>query len=550
MSGPGSWGQRAHRVPHRSYDAVVIGAGMAGLTAATRLAQAGRTVLVLEKNTWVGGYAHGFSQDGFHWDHGGHIFLAYRLGAQAREVFERLRLDEAVEMRPIRQNYRCVFPDDALTIPDDLASAAEAFTERFPAEGEGIRRVLATMEAMIGQVDRYVPAFRVSDGRRRLIDPVLEQVQRPLLGSTMGALAAKLPLPGRALLRYQRRTLADLLDDNLRDPRLKAYFSMLSAGIGTGPRTLSAVIAGVFFIHALRTMWLPLGGFNRLALRTAELCERYGGEVRTGCEVTRLLVEDGRVTGVETGEGDLIRAKVVISASDARRTLLEMLEPGMVPQRLRECLPKLALTPSIFQVHLGVNLDLAPYRDRLERLNFVYPHDDIERAMGHFAAGDYRQAAYFAYVATLHQREMAPLGGHSLKLEAYTTLESAGIDWKRDADDIADSFIVRTERLIPGLSRRIVTRAIRTPEDLAADTGNSQGAFAGWAFTPELVSRARPPQRRVAPGLYLAGHWTTPAAGVPWVMLSGFNTANAVLVELAGQGSASIPGQARPEVSR
>jgi phytoene dehydrogenase-like protein len=64
------------------------------------------------------------------------------------------------------------------------------------------------------------------------------------------------------------------------------------------------------------------------------------------------------------------------------------------------------------------------------------------------------------------------------------------------------------------------------------------------------MSRSRPPQRRVAPGLYLAGHWTTPAAGVPWVMLSGFNTANAVLLELAKQGSADIPGQARPEVSR
>lgn len=522
---------------------IVVGAGMAGLTAATRLAQAGRSVLVLEKNTWVGGYAHGFSQDGFHWDHGGHIFLAYRLGAQAREVFGRLHLDDVVEMRPIRQNYRCVFPDDALTIPDDLAGAAQAFTERFPAEGEGIRRVLLTMEAMIEQVDRYVPAFRVSDGRRRLVDPVLEQVQRPLLGKAMGRVAAKVPLPGRALLRYQRRTLADLLDDNLRDPRLKAYFSMLSAGIGTGPRSLSAVIAGVFFLHALRTMWLPLGGFNRLALRTAELCARYGGEVRTGCEVTRLLVEDGSVTGVETGERDLIRAKAVVSACDARRTLLEMLEPGLLPQRLRDSLPTLALTPSIFQVHLGVNLDLAPYRDRLERLNFVYPHDDIQRGMEHFPAGDYHKAAYFAYVATLHQRELAPIGGHSIKLESYTTLDAAGIDWKRDADDIADSFVARTESLIPGLSRRIVTRAIRTPEDLAADTGNAQGAFAGWAFTPELLSRSRPRQRRVAPGLYLAGHWTTPAAGVPWVMLSGFNTANAVLLELAGRKPSTTPSQ-------
>ena len=68
-----------------TYDAIVIGSGAAGLTCATRLAQAGVKVALLEKNEWIGGYSHGFSQDGFYWDHGGHIFLAYRLGAQARE---------------------------------------------------------------------------------------------------------------------------------------------------------------------------------------------------------------------------------------------------------------------------------------------------------------------------------------------------------------------------------------------------------------------------------------------------------------------------------
>lgn len=518
------------------YDVVVVGSGIAGLSAATHLAQNGLRVALLEKNTWLGGYAHGFSQDGFYWDHGGHIFLAYRLGAQARQVLRRLHLDEHVEMRPIHQSYRCVFPDDALTMPGDISEAADALADRFPAERDGIGRVLLTLERLIDQVDQFVPAFRVSDGRRRAIDPVLEQLQRPVLGRLASRLPRVQRLPGGDLLKYQRRSYADLLDDNIRDPRLKAYLSMFSAGIGAGPETVSAVIAGVFFVHALRTMWLPVGGFGGLAEKTAALFESYGGTLHTGAEVSRVLVENGRAVGVETAAGQRVRARAVISACDARRTLLEMIDPALLPAPLRTALPRLPLTPSIFQVHLGVDMDLTPYRAALERLNFVYPHDDVERAMGLFPAGDYASAPYFAYVATLHQKELAPGGRHSMKLESYTTLDAAGIDWERDKEKIAASFVSRAAVLIPGLPSHIVTQVLRTPRDLLRDTGNSQGAFAGWAFTPDLLSRRRPQQRTSVPGLYLAGHWTTPAAGVPWVMLSGFNTATTVLTDLARPG--------------
>jgi len=73
----------------------------------------------------------------------------------------------------------------------------------------------------------------------------------------------------------------------------------------------------------------------------------------------------------------------------------------------------------------------------------------------------------------------------------------------------------------------------RTPLDLQRDKGNAEGAFAGWSFAPEQLSRGRPFQRTPVPGLYLAGHWTTPSAGVPWVMLSGYNTAAMVLGDRA-----------------
>lgn len=515
------------------YDAIVIGSGAGGLACAARLARAGLRVVVLEKNAWLGGYSHGFSQDGFYWDHGGHIFLAYRLGAQARQVFQSLGLDRRVEMQPDKHDYRCIFPNESLAIPADITEAADIFAQRFPEERDGIARVLLTMERLIDEVDTFVPSFRVArkPGYRGLLDPAKEQFQRPRLASAAAPLLRAMRIPGATLSKYQSRTLTQLLDEHLKDPVLKAYFAQLSAGIGAPPGKLSAVIAGVFFIHALRTQWMPRGGFSALACALADIVQEHGGTIVTDAEVVKVVTADGRAVGVETRDGRRFDAPAVVSNADARTTLLRMVELEHIPAELRARLPRMALTPSIFQVHLGVDMDLEPYRQDIKRLNFMYPHPDIDRAMANFPNGNVEEAAFFVYVATFHQPEMAPAGKHSLKLEAYTTLDAKGIDWERDKADIAKVFIRRAEQLIPGLGEHVVTQALRTPRDLQRDTGNAEGAFAGWAFTPELLSRQRPSQRTALPGLYLAGHWTTPTAGVPWVMVSGYNTAGMVIAD-------------------
>ena len=528
------------------YDAIVFGSGAGGLTCATTLAKHGVRTLLAEKNPFYGGYAHGFGKDGFYWDHGGHIFLAYRLGKQARQVFQRLELDQRVEMVPDTHDYRCIFPDQSMELPAEMSAAADLMAQRFPSERAGIEKVFMTMEAMIDEVDMLVPSFRVQaePGQRKWIDPVLEQFQRPRLGDMAAPFARGTRMPGKVLLRYQNKTFKDLLDEHLHDPLLKAYFSMLCVGIATAPAELSAVIAGVFFVHSLRTMWMPRGGFGKLAETLATVFEEHGGTLETNAEVERIVVEGGRAVGVETLDGRRFTADAVVCACDAKRLYLEMLPESVVPKELRKRLPGMKTTPGFFQVQLGVDMDLEPYRDQIKRLNFIYPYPDIDKAMANFPNGNVEEAAYYLYVATFHQPEMAPPGQHSMKLECPTRLDSKGIDWDRDKEQVADVFIRRTESIIPNLSKHIVVKEIRTPLDLKRQTGNSEGAFAGWAFTPELLTRRRPKQRTPVPGLYQAGHWTTPTAGVPWVMLSGYNTAGMVISDLKrknGKRSAPTP---------
>ena len=205
-------------------------------------------------------------------------------------------------------------------------------------------------------------------------------------------------------------------------------------------------------------------------------------------------------------------------------------------------------TPAFFQVQLGVDMDLEPYREQIKRLNFIYPYPEIDRAMANFPNGNVEEAAYYLYVATFHQPEMAPPGQHSLKLECPTRLDAKGIDWERDKD--VDRRHLHPPRRGDHPRPRQARRRPGDPHAARPAARHRQlgGAFAGWAFMPELLTRARPKQRTPVPGLYLAGHWTTPTAGVPWVMVSGYNTAGMVYADLRSRGS-FVRG-ARSRVSR
>jgi phytoene dehydrogenase-like protein len=515
------------------YDTVVIGSGASGLTCALALAQAGQRVLLAEKNDWVGGLSHGFSQDGFYWDHGGHIFLAYRLGGQAREVFQRLGIDERIEMNPDRHDYTCNFPDDAIYMPADITEASDAFSERFPEEREGTERLMLTMERLLEEAFVLVPALRVAGprGERRKIDPILEQFTRKPVGKFGAKLAGAFGAPGATLLRYQFSTYSEMLDEYIKNPRLKAYFSMFSAGIGTGPGELSAVVAALFMISALNPMWMPRGGFSKIAETLAAMFEEAGGTIATGAEVGKIVVENGRAAGVETLDGRRFTADTVVSAADARRTFLNLLPPNEVPADLRERLPKLDLTQAWFQVFLGLDMDLAPLQQskKLGRLNFIYPSDDLDSSMAKLSNGELDEASFMLYVATLHQPEMAPAGKQSIKLEASSNFRPKGLDWERDKEMIADKLAESAERVLPGLRQSVIARLIRTPVDMERDTYNTEGAYCGWGWTPKMLTRERPQPRSPVKGLYLTGHWTTPTAGVPWVMMSGYNTAGMIL---------------------
>ena len=301
-----------------AFDAIVIGSGAGGLTAATRLVQSGLRVALLEKNSWLGGMSHGWDEDGYHWDHGGHIFMGYRLGGKSRELFKRLGLDKRVEMVPVRLDYQCMFPGDALSIEAEITQTVDSFSARFPHEREGIARLFQTIQQIAAEAETSVPAFQIParPGQRGLLDPVKDSMTYPILGKMAAAMTGATRMPGAALLKYQFKTMKEMIEEHVTDQRLRGYLGMIAGGMSASPAVCSAVVAAVFFVESLQVMWMPKGGFAKIGEGLLGSFQELGGHVFTSAEATHILMENDHVAGVETADGRRFMANFVISNAE------------------------------------------------------------------------------------------------------------------------------------------------------------------------------------------------------------------------------------------
>ncbi len=135
-----------------SYDVVVIGAGMGGLTAAALLAKKGLSVLLVDKNDRPGGYAQSMEQEGFTFDLAVHQICGCNEGGTVRSVLKDLDVLGEIELIKPATFYRCIFPDFTIDVPTGLKQFVEAYAQRFPQERQGLAALVSTIEETYRQV--------------------------------------------------------------------------------------------------------------------------------------------------------------------------------------------------------------------------------------------------------------------------------------------------------------------------------------------------------------------------------------------------------------
>ncbi|MFH0947198.1 MAG: NAD(P)/FAD-dependent oxidoreductase [Planctomycetota bacterium] len=494
------------------FDVIVIGGGMGGLSAATHLSVKGLKVLLLEQHHKVGGCTSSFSRDEFNFD----VALEEMCGGGGDGLLNRLLREagvyEKIDLIPIPELYRTIYPGLDFTCPGDLEGAVRAFSEKWPEEREGIEEFFELMGDIYEDLSELQEIYRKGSFAKFLT-------------------LALVPFRQNSLMLNYNKTLQQVMDERLKDPALKAALSQHWFFYGPPPSRLWApVFLLANYAYLTDGAWHIRGSSQALANAYAERIVETGGEVRAGTRVTSIQVEEGRVVGVETEYGDRLRSRYVISSADPFQTFFRLLSEEDSPAEVREQISSMEPSNSFVGVYLG--LDVMPgyfgITDHEVYYNTSFDTDAMYDAMmeGRFKEGLISMTFY----GSLRDGFYAPPGKSVLVLHAYSRFEGWPTErepygWAKE--DMAEALLDLAEKVLPDLREHIEVQETITPVTIQEFTMQQGGVPYGWNFTPEQWERL--PNRTPIDGLYLAGSWTRPSHGVAGAQVSGHQAARLIL---------------------
>ncbi|MEY4337804.1 MAG: hypothetical protein RL680_699 [Actinomycetota bacterium] len=470
---------------------VIVGAGLAGLSAALRLAGAGRKVTVLERESVPGGRNGLLKKDGYSFDTGPSVLTMPSL---INDAFNCVGEDmkDWLELTPLTPLYRAFYADGSqLDVHADTNEMeAEIAKHISSSEAAGYRRYVDFVTKLY--------KYEMNDFIDRNIDSPFN-----LLTPNLARLIA---LGGF-------RRLSPKVNQFMKDPRLQKVYSFQAMYAGVSPQQALAIYAVIAYMDSVNGVFFPKGGMHAVPRALAAAAEKHGVVFKYNTTVTNVEVSNGRAKAVITESGERYECDAVVLNPDLPVAYRELL--GKSPVTIK----RLKYSPSCVTLLIGSS----------KKYEFA-AHHNIH--FGHSWDGVFDELikkkqlmsdpSILVTVPTHDDPNLAPPGKHSYYVLFPTPNLDSDIDWNKQAGPYRDQMIKTIEeRGYSGFGDSIETEVMTTPLDWK-NQGMEMGAPFASAHTFFQTGPFRP--RNMAQGIenvVFAGSGTQPGVGVPMVLISG-----------------------------
>jgi phytoene dehydrogenase-like protein len=533
-------------VKARRYDAVVIGGGHNGLTAAFYLARAGLSILVLERREVLGGCAVTEEIDAAKAP-GCRVSTASYMASMLRpEVIRDLALDaHGLRMVAAEPTVQAVTPDGVVLPWWSDAVRMRALLEKFaPSDCE---RFLAMEGRLAGLARHLEPLFMQAP-------PDMEREGLAGLADLLGFALKFRGLSNREipeLIAFATGSLGEFLDRTLDSPHLKSLILANSLyGKHGGPYDPGTLFGLLFHLlgggaeSKQGFVGHVMGGMGAITQAMAAACRGAGVELVTGVDVAGVRVEGGRATGVVLANGGTIDAGLVVSNADPKRTYLKLVPESALDPEFRARIAGIKMDGPCGKFNLVLSEEPRleneePGSDALRRAQFTLVPwlDGAQAAYGEARRGRIAEELWIdCLVPSLVDESLATPGRHVMTcFIQYLPYALAGSDWSLERERLEAQLIRQIARFVPAVGRSVVARRLFTPADLEATFGITEGNIFHGDLRPDQLffMRPVPGHARYAspvPALYLCGAGTHPGGGVTGA--PGHNAARRIVADL------------------
>jgi phytoene dehydrogenase-like protein len=504
------------------FDAIVVGAGHNGLVCSALLAKAGKRVLVLEANEQVGGaavtreFADGYSVSAC-------AHLLYQLQPEVRKELKLATRLVCEDMTTIALGedgkHLRIKTDSVEGVSDEDAAQYRDFKKRMTRFSDLLRKYFNKCPPRLGTKD-----FKDL--------------------STLAQLGLSVRMLGKAemeaLMRLIFMNIHDEVTERFESPMLKGAIS-LDAVLGThlGPRSPNTMMTYLYRLagdHG-RT-GIPAGGMGSVSNELAHAARTAGATIRTGMPVKRIIIENGRATGVETESGDRFDSLMVISNADPKTTLMKLIGAKHAETGFTSRISHLRAKGNAAKLHLALDglptIEGLSKKDYAERIVIAPDEHYVERAFNPAKYGESSPNPVIEITfPSFRDETLAPTGKHVMSAVVQYAPYGLKGGWDDEAKAAFMKAIIDTlSKYMPDIEQRITASELLTPADIESEFHMTGGHWHHAELSLDQFMFVRPVNgaaqyKMPVDGVYLCGAGTHPGGGVSGA--AGRNAARTIL---------------------